>query len=113
MSCQIQKGEQENPDDVDEVPVESGDLDWREMAGRKFSDASEERENQHDENSDCNVNCVETGHGEIEPKENLGMPWIGLMPLEIQSRHQMVGPVLVIFDAFQNHKNDSEKGRTQ
>ena len=109
VSCQIQEWEQKNPDDVYEVPVEAGDLDWREMAGRKFSCASEKRQNQHNANSDRDVDGVEASHREIEPEKDLSVAWIGLVPFEIQNRHQMVSPILVIFEAFQNHKNDYEK----
>jgi len=113
VSCQVQKREKKNPDDVHEVPVEAGDLDRCKMAGCKFSNASEKRQNQHQENSYCDVNCVETRHREIQPEKNLGVSRIRLVPFEIQNRHQMAGPILVILDAFQNHENDSEKGRAQ
>lgn len=109
MSRQIKKGKQKDPDDINEMPVQSGNLDRGVMPGGKSSSAREERQDQHHSDADRNVDRMQAGHGEIKPEKNLHMARVRLVSFEVKNRHQMIGPIFVILDSFQNHENNSEK----
>ena len=49
---QIKKREQENPNYIHEVPIQSGNLDWRMVSGRKAIPASHPQNHAHDAEPD-------------------------------------------------------------
>src|SRR5882724_7714992 len=70
---QIEQGEQENPHNVDEVPVEADIFDGRlvlrrEAAAQRFLDEPNEQAG-----ADNHVQGVQAGHAEIEGEEKLSV----------------------------------------
>src|SRR6266496_5152559 len=69
VSYQVQKWEQKDPDDIDEMPVQTGDLDGIVISTREFSKPCEQRQNQHDPDSDSHVNRVQPCHRKVNPEK--------------------------------------------
>src|SRR5436309_2984855 len=60
---------QEYPDDVDEVPVESRDLDRVVPGGREAAARRHHGDHPHHPDTDREMYRVHAGHGEVEPEE--------------------------------------------
>src|SRR3989442_15012006 len=68
---QIQKRKQKNPHDVDEMPVEPADLDGRVVALGDDAAVYPPRHDRHHAQTDHHVQRMQSGHHEIERKEQL------------------------------------------
>src|SRR5437773_12210621 len=71
---QVEEGEEEDPDDVHEVPVEPGDLDGRVVGGTEPSVPRLPGHDRDDGHADHHVQGVQAGEAEVEGEEELGMP---------------------------------------
>src|SRR6267154_2965355 len=101
---QIEQWEQKNPDDIDEMPVQT-DIFYgrvvfrRKAAARRFFDQPNEQAC-----ADDHVQRVEAGHAEVERKEKLGMGvGAGIGPrleLEIQAGDMVLDVFVVILDGL-------------
>src|SRR6266404_5107255 len=112
---QIQQREQENPNDIDEVPVEADILDGRvvlrrEAAAPRFLDEPKEQAG-----ADDHVQGVQAGHAEIEGEEKLG---VGVRAgvcagLEIKTiaGNMMLDIFFVILDALDAEEDAAEDER--
>src|SRR5579871_5832666 len=71
---QIKQRKQENPDDVDKVPIQSGYIDGSEVFGG--IPALTPFQDQKGENADAHhhMEGVQTGHREIKREEQFGRP---------------------------------------
>src|SRR2546423_14286449 len=67
----VEQREEENPDDVNEVPVESEVLDGRVVLRREASAPGPPHYRRDDEDADDHVERVQARHGEVEPEEHL------------------------------------------
>src|SRR4051812_7938979 len=68
---QIKEREKENPNQIDQRPVQSDHLDGREIGtGETDLRRTDQREN-HQTHSDKNVQSVQTGHDEIQTVEHV------------------------------------------
>src|ERR1700730_7507455 len=67
---QIQQGEQEDPDDVDEVPVEDADFDRAVVFLRDGAAPGPREHHQHNADADDHVHRVQPGHDEVEREED-------------------------------------------
>src|SRR5579864_6052296 len=70
---QIQQRKQVNPHDVDEVPVEAADLEWGVILRRKASLPCHPQKPGENAEADNHVQGMQSGHDEVEGKENLGV----------------------------------------
>src|SRR5512139_606190 len=70
---EIQEREEEDPDDVDEVPVEPESLDHVVVLGRVFPLPGRAEEKEDDGHADDHVEGVEAGHPEVEGEEEPGV----------------------------------------
>src|SRR5205085_2131054 len=70
----VEQREKENPDDVNEVPVESEVLDGRVVLRRVAPAPSPPDDRRDDADADDHVQRVEARHGEVEPEEHLVLP---------------------------------------
>src|SRR5262245_17702463 len=68
---EIENRKQENPHDVDEVPVETADLDGTVVIRRDDPARAPPQHPRHDPEADDHVNRMEPGHDEVEREENL------------------------------------------
>src|SRR5712691_3615079 len=82
---QIQKREQENPDDVDEVPVQTADLDRAVVLRGDRAAPRPPQHPRHDPEPDDHVQRVQARHDEVEREENLRVPRV-LVRLEREAR---------------------------
>src|SRR5689334_6925696 len=74
---QVQKRKQEDPDDVDEVPVEAGDVDGSVVIGGKATLAGLRDQHHQNARPDHHVKRVQPGHGEVEREEELRVALLG------------------------------------
>src|SRR5947209_1239593 len=71
---QVKQGEQEYPDDVDEVPVQPEVLYKGDMPGGVGSGPRPHDHEAQDRNTDDHVQGVHASHGEVKPEVHLGVP---------------------------------------
>src|SRR3954466_14898649 len=106
---QVQQREQENPNDIDEVPVEADELDGRVVLRRKTAAQGLLEEPEQQSGAYNHVQRVEAGHTEVERKEKLrvgigGNVGAGL-EIECQAGDMVFNEFFVVFDAFDAQKN--------
>src|SRR5262249_50655613 len=99
---QVEEGKEEDPDDVDEVPVEPGDLDRRVVGGADATRPRHPKEPGHDAEPDDHVEGMEPGQREVEREEDLRRVRLGAVPHEVRPGDEVLVelvPVLVALDA--------------
>src|SRR6185436_3087623 len=87
-SEEVEKREQENPDDIDEVPVEAAHFDGVVILRREPSRACSHRKEPKQANPDQEMEGMDSGHGEIAQEEQLGVPRISSLKAEARPRDQ-------------------------
>src|SRR5665213_2404935 len=70
---QVEQREQVDPDDVDKVPVEAEVLNECDVTGGVSPGSCSEDHVSEDTDTDDHVQCVHSGHGEIEEEVKLGV----------------------------------------
>src|SRR5437868_8779631 len=73
---QIQQREQEDPYNIDEVPIQAADFHRREIVGVELALPRHCVDCEHQDHAHKHVNGVEAGHEEIEAEQNLGLPGV-------------------------------------
>src|SRR5581483_5192508 len=71
---QVEQREQKNPDNIDEVPIESCQFDVRMIFPRELSFPRLPGEHEQQADSDNHMQRMESGHREVEPKIHPDMP---------------------------------------
>src|SRR5712671_2635051 len=109
---QIEQREQENPHDIDKVPVQA-DIFYgrvvfrRKAAAQRFFDEPNEQAR-----ADDHVQGVEAGHAKVQREEKLGMGvGAGIGPrleLEIQAGDVVLDVFVVILDGLDAKKDGAE-----
>src|SRR5439155_14018536 len=98
-SNEIQEWKQENPYDVDEVPVQPTDLDWAVVLLRYDLAPRPPEHHAHDPEADHHVQRVKTRHHEIQRKEDLGVRRVrGFAELEPDAGYVVFRPFLVVLE---------------
>ena len=95
---QVQQWEQENPDQVDHVPVQAAQINWREVLRAEITThATQEEPCDHDHAND-DVGPVQAGHGVVNAKIDVSVcgplginSWIGMV-----MRVAFIGMVLIV-----------------
>src|SRR5687768_16137125 len=105
---QIQQRKQENPNDVDEMPVQAADLDGAGILPRDGSVPCPEQHPRHDSEPDDHVNGVQAGHREIQREEDLRVPEVLGLELERRPGNVMLVELLVVL-----HPLDAEEDHTE
>src|SRR5512140_3069107 len=68
---QIEERKQEDPHDVDEMPVQATEVYWREILAVESSvNRTDEQPGNHD-HACYHVHSVQAGHAKVDPKEDL------------------------------------------
>src|SRR5277367_6310623 len=107
---QIQQREQENPDDIDEMPVEPEQLDGRIPLRGICAFSSLSDQEQYDEDADDHVGGVQSRHPEVAGEEQGGMLRVRTaLALEVRARNLVVHPLVVIFHAFYTQERPAEQ----
>src|SRR5713226_80019 len=109
---QIEQREQENPNDIDEVPVEADVLDRRVVLRREATAQRLLDEPDEEAGADDHVQGVQAGHAEIEGEEKLGVGVGGnvgaRLEIEIPAGDVVLDVLVVILDALDAEKNGAE-----
>src|ERR1039457_3247096 len=114
VTDKIQQCKEENPHNVDEVPVQSADLDRRVVAGVKASFDGRPQQPGHQPKSDNHMERVKAGHEEVEAEKDLRLvEKLFLLILEPEGRDSVLLPVLMVLDGLhaqehcpKNHRQD-------
>src|SRR5262245_60343522 len=102
---QVDQGEEENPDHVDEMPIESGDGDRRVIVWAIcVSGCAQCNEAEHD-NADCNMHGMNSGRDEVDREELKGCTCSGSTDGEIVSRHEMFVKFHPVFQNLETQEN--------
>ncbi len=112
---EIEQREQEDPHDIDEVPVETADLDRARVFLGNGAVQRPHEHPQHDAETDDHVQRVQAGHHEIEREEDLRVPEVFGFETEVRARDVMLHELVVVLDALdpqerrsQDHRHDQE-----
>src|SRR3989449_3375706 len=108
-SDQVEHGEEEDPHDVDEVPVEPGHLDRVVVLGRVVATPGEREDHAHHADADDEVQCMHARHREVEEEEELLGPAIGARQREAQARHQPVLPLVPPLDRLDAEEDAAQE----
>src|SRR5689334_4971015 len=107
MSNQVQQREEEDPDDIDEVPIQADHFD-RSVVGRVIHapNALDKQIGQKSQPND-HVQRVHSGHREIKKEQNLRLMRVlwNLVPpeVEVQTGNQALNPLIVVLERL-DHK---------
>src|SRR5215469_16003943 len=91
---QVQQREQENPDDIDEVPVKARDIDRRVVIGGVDALLGLQDDKHEDAHAHNHVQSVQARHGKVEREKQLRLA-LQLRAFEVESRAGNV-----VFDIF-------------
>src|SRR5208283_3930577 len=69
LSNQVKKRKQENPYNINKVPVKSGVFELHECLPVDYLLPCKKKHDPYNSNSDDNMKCVYAGHNEIQPEE--------------------------------------------
>ena len=113
-SNQIEQREEENPHDIDEVPVKTADFNRREVLGRNLVAPDLGDHPQHDADADDHVQRVHTGHHEVKREENFGVAErdLGVVPLEHASGDEVLVPFVAVLDVLDPQEGAAENDRS-
>src|SRR5687767_3728301 len=90
VADQVKQREQEDPDNVDEVPVEAGDFDRRVVLGVEMPPPRHGGDDQHDPDANDHVHGVQPRHHEVQRIELFRGRRVLSRPLEVRARNQVV-----------------------
>src|SRR5438105_3357914 len=108
---QIQEREQENPHDIDEVPIEAADFNRTVVFRRDRAAPRPPEHPAHDAEADDHMQRVESGHNEVQRKEQLRVPHEFLLELERRTGHMMLGELVVVLDTLDSQKYSAQNHR--
>ena len=112
MSYQIQKREEENPDNIDEVPVQADHLDRRVPGGAKASASGHDDQRREQARSNDHMNRVHAGHREVKKKQDLCPVEVArICVTESRARDMVVYPFLVVLDVFETQEDAAQNAR--
>src|SRR5690349_12234274 len=98
---QVQERVQEDPDDVDEVPVERCDLEW---SHRRGVDAPSPEAAQHEcdqSEADDQMNGVSAGHHKVEVEEQSRPCPHGRLELEAEPRNEVLSVIVQVLERLE------------
>src|SRR5512137_933852 len=105
---QVEQREEEDPDEVDEVPVEAGELDRRRVARAELAAGGPHRHPAQDAHADEHVEPVQAGHEEVDREVHRHARALQAGVVVELARQLPVDPVVVVLDALQHHEGHAE-----
>src|SRR6266852_2003622 len=108
---QIKQREEENPNDIHEVPIKTRYLDRRVILGSEAPPPGHQNQDADYPNPNYHVQRVDSGHSEIEPVEHLHVCRVALpFPVELlKPRNQIMRPLVVVLVSFHSQERKAEK----
>src|SRR5690606_25186918 len=70
---QVNQGKNNDPDDINEVPIESGDFQGHRVLGAQPASQAHEQQSQQPQHTNTHVNTVETGECEEGATEDVAL----------------------------------------
>lgn len=111
MSYQVEKWEEENPNNIDEVPVQPDHFDRRVIVLVEYLARGHDDQGGQQTDPDNHVEGVHPCHAEVEKEQQLGVLLV-LMRLELKMEawHEMLVPLSGVFDPldYQKHKTKTD-----
>jgi len=106
---QVDQCKEKNPDQVDEVPIKSGNRNWRMIIQRiPVLACSPGNREQHD-NAYADMQRMQAGRGEIEEEEEDGAARMRHIELKVERGDKMLAEFLEILIAFEAEKHGAEQ----
>src|SRR2546426_7381723 len=107
---QIKQREEENPNDINEVPIKTRYLNRRMILGSEAFAASHQNQDADYSDPDYHVQCVHASHSEIEPVEQFDVCRVAVpVPLELlKPRNQIMCPLVVVLVGFDGKERQAE-----
>src|SRR6478736_9829095 len=68
---QVEQGEEVDPDQIDQVPVQGGVVDWAEVLRSELAFVGAQQEPNEDADAAEHVNTVQAGHEEVDAEEHV------------------------------------------
>ena len=101
-SNQIEQREEENPHDIDEVPIEAADFNRCKVLSRNLVAPDLGDHPQHDADANDHVQCVHPGHHEVKREENFGVAErdLRVVPLEHAAGDEVLVPFVAVLDVL-------------
>ena len=90
---EVEQGEQENPHDIDEMPIQSADFDGLVVRAVEVAQVGAHHQPGHDADADDHVNGVQAGHDEVEAEEQRGVAFLKESLLICRFSHFFAGGV--------------------
>src|SRR5688500_15815710 len=109
----IQQREQEDPDDIHEVPVQSCHFDGKVVLPCETSLPVQKTKYRHHCNADQHVEGVHSGHHEIEPEEDLHFRTRVGLKGEMRPGNQMFMILVHVFHSLDGEERRSDRHRQQ
>src|ERR1700757_4120194 len=97
---EIKEREEEDPHDVDEVPIEADHLDARGVRGRYAAPRVPYEERDHDAFADDHVHRVHPGHREIEQIKDLRALYVLAVIRERGAGDQVLDELVVVLEGL-------------
>src|SRR5690348_14201904 len=118
-SQQVQRRQQEDPDDIDKVPVEPQHVDGRVVLGGEMSAMGEHGDRQDSANSNDHVQGMKASHDPVQEQKQLHRPELfGSQPLvepflliELPSGDQVFFVIDVVLQPLERQKSEAEQRR--
>src|SRR5512133_287657 len=106
---QVDEGEDEDPDEVDEVPVEPRELDRHVVLGRVGARAGLEPDDEQHRHADDDVDPMEAGDEEVERHEDRRPQQLDLLVRVVAAGELAHVEVVRVLDALQHEERDAEQ----
>ena len=112
---QIQQWKQEDPHDIDEVPVQAEHFDRRIIVLMEATPSRHKNQRDKNRRTDNHVQCMHTGHGKVKAIEDLHMFGIAdrLVPLKAEAGNMMMMEFVAVLDHLDAEKDKAEKESEQ
>ena len=109
---EIEQGKEENPDQIDQVPVQAGELDRRVVLGREMVSQRAGEHPGDDAHADQNVDAVQPGHEEVHAEEHVRVgPLHALERVELARQLPLVKLVRVL--EILDHEEGPRQGESR
>lgn len=105
---QIKQREKKDPNDIDEMPIQSNHFDWRIIAGVVASFPGLGNQVNEQPRANHHVKRVHAGHTKIERKENANLVCKGSFEGKAGAGQQIVVYLVSIFKSFYHKKGGAE-----
>src|ERR1041384_2045745 len=108
---QIEQRKEKNPDNINEVPVETRQLNRRVVNGRVSAPVGFNEDDADEHDADGQVDRMNARHRDVEEEEDLRLLRVRARVIERETGKLCVLIVVVILNSFDNHEDRAQDDR--